>query len=291
MRFVACAFLVLVSSYLTTGAKESPVIRPHFEVASLRLTAKDQVSNPALASVFRDARRGQIAGIQIPLASPNRVHLQNWPLLDLIAAAYRVRVTEVSGPAWLSAQGAEGFDIEARVPIGTSEGDLRAMLQSLLEERFALKVHRSERMRQGYALMMGKGGSKLTPAALPPDSSRTSEKEGQSQAIQHLASMQKQTTDALDSSNHGAGLTMRMWPSITLEELAGQLGQLADAPVVDKTELTGKYLVTLQISTSPDLPGGTVFDAVEKLGLKLKPSKVGADTVVIDQVSRIPTAN
>ena len=74
------------------------------------------------------------------MTGPNRVRLQNWALLDLIAAAYSVRATQVSGPAWLSDQ---VFDIEAKVPDGTPKDELNAMLQSLLEERFGLKVHRN----------------------------------------------------------------------------------------------------------------------------------------------------
>ena len=153
MRYVVCAFLAL--SYVTTGAQELRISRPQFEVASVRPTAKDQVGDPALAEAFRDARRGKISG-EIPMASPDRFHVQDWPLLDLIAAAYGVRVTQVSGPAWLSAQDAQSFNIEAQMPIGTTEQDLHAMLQSLLEERFALKVHRSEQNRQGYTLVVGK---------------------------------------------------------------------------------------------------------------------------------------
>ena len=43
--------------------------------------------------------------------------------------------------------------------------------------------------------------------------------------------------------------------------------------------------------SNPDVPGGTIFDAVEKLGLKLEPRKVTIETVVVDQVSKTPTAN
>jgi uncharacterized protein (TIGR03435 family) len=61
--------------------------------------------------------------------------------------------------------------------------------------------------------------------------------------------------------------------------------------VVDETGLTGKYSVTIETWKNTDVPGGTVFDAVEKLGLKLEPRKVTVETVVVDQVSKTPTAN
>jgi uncharacterized protein (TIGR03435 family) len=79
--------------------------------------------------------------------------------------------------------------------------------------------------------------------------------------------------------------------STTTETLASQLARLAEAPVVDETGLTGKYSVTIETWKNADVPGGTVFDAVEKLGLKLEPRKVTVETVVVDQVSKTPTAN
>ena len=74
----------------------------------------------------------------IPMDDPGRVRLEDWSLIDLIAAAYSARATQVSGPAWLSGR---GFDIEAKVPAGTRKEELNAMLQYLLKERFDLKVH------------------------------------------------------------------------------------------------------------------------------------------------------
>ena len=99
------------------------------------------------------------------MTGPDRVHLENWALLDMIAAAYGVRTTQVSGPAWLSDQ---CFDVEAKVPDGTPKEELNVMLQSLLEDRFGLIVHRSTQTVPGYALVVGKDGPKLKPAAPPP---------------------------------------------------------------------------------------------------------------------------
>ena len=76
-----------------------------------------------------------------------------------------------------------------------------------------------------------------------------------------------------------------------LSELANFLPILDNVPVVDKTGLTGKYSVVIETWSKSDVPGGTVFDAVEKLGLKLEPRKVTVETVVVDRVSKTPTAN
>jgi uncharacterized protein (TIGR03435 family) len=212
----------------------------------------------------------------IPMDDPGRVRLENWALLDLIAAAYSVRATQVSGPAWLSDR---GFDIEAKVPDGTPKEEFNAMLQSLLEERFGLKVHRGTQTRQGFALTVGKNGPKLKPAEPPPDPQK------------RMADMQRRMQENRESGTPLVGLSRANFPSITTEELAARLVRFAEAPVVDKTGLTGEYSVTIETWKNADVPGGTVFDAVEKLGLKLELRKLPIETVVVDQVSKTPTAN
>lgn len=56
------------------------------------------------------------------------------------------------------------FDIVAKLPPKTNKDQLRLMLQSLMKERFHLAVHREQREMQAYALVVGKGGPKLTPS-------------------------------------------------------------------------------------------------------------------------------
>jgi uncharacterized protein (TIGR03435 family) len=45
------------------------------------------------------------------------------------------------------------------------------------------------------------------------------------------------------------------------------------------------------LRATDDEPEQTVFDAVEKLGLKLSPRKVTAELLVIDRLSKTPAAN
>jgi uncharacterized protein (TIGR03435 family) len=87
------------------------------------------------------------------------------------------------------------------------------------------------------------------------------------------------------------GFATAGWNSITTEELAARLVGLTGEPVVDETDLTGKYSVKIETWKGSEVPGGTVFDAVEKLGLKLEPRKVTVDTVVVDAVSKVATEN
>lgn len=45
---------------------------------------------------------------------------------------------QISGPDWLAI---ERYDIEAKVPAGTTPDQFGLMLQQMIEERFALKLH------------------------------------------------------------------------------------------------------------------------------------------------------
>ena len=208
------------------------------------------------------------------------------------ATPYRVRATQVSGPSWLSDH---GFDIEAKVPEGTQKEQLNAMLQSLLEERFGLKVHRETQTKSGFALVVGKNGPKLKPAEPVPDLQDLSPEERQAKTQQHgqelLATLKKRIQENRENGTPLGAFQTATWPSITAEELASHLVRLTEVPVIDETGLTGKYSVTIETWKNPDVPGGTIFDAVEKLGLKLEPLKVTVPTVVVDQVSKTPTAN
>jgi uncharacterized protein (TIGR03435 family) len=149
----------------------------------------------------------------------------------------------------------------------------------------------------GFALVVGKNGPKLKPAEPPPapaeglteDQQRAKSSE---QAQANHAAMMKRLKEIRESVGPGPGATSRSrWDSVTTSELASGLVGFAEAPVVDETGLTGKYSVVIETWSNADVPGGTVFDAVEKLGLKLEPRKVTVETVVVDQVSKTPTAN
>jgi uncharacterized protein (TIGR03435 family) len=55
--------------------------------------------------------------------------------------------------------------------------------------------------------------------------------------------------------------------------------------------LNGEYKVKIETWQNADVPGGTIFDAVERLGLKLEPRKLTVETVMVDKVSKTPTEN
>src|SRR5262249_21672891 len=131
----------------------------------------------------------------------------------------------------------EYFDIEAAAPDPSraAEAQLHAMLQTLLSERFQLKIHFENRQTQGYVLLTTKGGPKMNPA--------TAE-----EGPRGLNSIAGQPL-------WGRSVDMPMLAKF----LAGRLGK----PVGDETGLKGEY--TFKLSWTPgdnevgfgsNLPGG-----------------------------------
>ena len=86
-------------------------------------------------------------------------------LADLIMDAYKVRKYQIIGlPAW-GDSGSDYYDLEAKVPGDATPtvDEARRMLQSLLADRFQLRIHHETRELPVYALVIGKKGIKLVP--------------------------------------------------------------------------------------------------------------------------------
>jgi uncharacterized protein (TIGR03435 family) len=114
---------------------------------------------------------------------------------------------------------------------------------------------------------------------------------------------------------------MRMQSSkMTMQAFADLLTRFMDRPVMDMTELKGTYEIALDLSmadlinvakssgmvpagaliggpagaaagASDPTGGGSIFEAVQALGLKLEPRKSSVDTIVIDHLEKMPTEN
>src|SRR5262245_56787498 len=110
-----------------------------FEVASIRPTMS--LSGVAGGCRGRDGHFGTRDAATIPLG---RCVVTAARVSHLVSIAYHVDVNRVSGdPHW---EGADRFDIQAKAesPTATQE-ELKQMLESLLADRFKLKLHIDER--------------------------------------------------------------------------------------------------------------------------------------------------
>jgi uncharacterized protein (TIGR03435 family) len=217
----------------------------------------------------------------------------------------------------------ERFDISAKLPEGASEDQIPEMLQALLADRFKLAVHRETKEQPGYALTVAKSGLKIkeaspedAPAApVPVDPSATFN------SVVPLGRSQVRITE--NPGGHGGTIT---GPSTgTVRELAGANGavrlealsissggltdlltMLLRQPVMDMTELKGRYQLVLEINVNdmvkdaqergqqaqvPFDPSVPIIAAVQKLGLKLEQRKMPVETIVVDHLEKTPTEN
>jgi uncharacterized protein (TIGR03435 family) len=254
-KIAAIAALLLVNAPQLRAQQQQPTSPLAFEVASIR------------------PHKGMYTVVRVSISGP-KVTIEAYSLLGLIMDAYHLNASyQISGgPNWVDSD-ADRFDIVANAPgeVAPSGEDVRLMLQTLLADRFQLKLHPETKERPVYALVVAKNGPKLKESAPDKDFSTTV------------------------AGGRAAQLTMT---KATMEQLAIQLstGGL-DRPVVDKTGLAGQYDITLNWipeyagPPAPDSNGVNIFTAVqEQLGLKLEPQKAPIEILLIDHVER-PSEN
>ena len=171
-------------------------------------------------------------------------------------------------------------------------------MQTVLEDRFKLKIHRETRQGPVYELALGKGSAKLKPL---PDGVCVPPVIGGPLPV--LADGQRRCRNMV--SPRGA-VNME---GGTLTMLADLLGMVLDHPVIDKTGITSYFEIRLAFSPddsaaprplpaepgastavrAPDAPG--IFQAIqEQLGLRLVAAKGPVDVLVIDHIER-PSEN
>ena len=150
---------------------------PSFEVATIRPWKPMPSPPPPPSDGTTAARKVLKVDPGGPGGQPtDRVHMI-LPAALLIASAYNLPVGSeksriVGGPEWLSS---DQYEIQAKIedslyaamqkmtPAQQRE-QVALMEQSLLADRFNLKVHFETREMPVYALVVAKGGPKLTPA-------------------------------------------------------------------------------------------------------------------------------
>jgi uncharacterized protein (TIGR03435 family) len=192
------------------------------------------------------------------------------------------------------------FQIEAVAddPERVTKGELKQMLQTLLEDRFKARVHTETREIDGYALTIAKSGIKFKEA-----SGETNIVSGDPLVQVPAAGIQqpgKPDTNPVtgDPSLHGR---------YTMQGVIKFLGNVGFAPIADNTGLTGVYDITFELEeilnpVESQGRGGPqdrpprqfttpVPKAVEdRLGLHLERAKVPVEFIVVDHLE-LPTEN
>jgi uncharacterized protein (TIGR03435 family) len=259
-RRAICAGLTVVIT-IGSGFGQSAAARPAFVVASIKSYA---------AGAPFPAGGGNGSKV-----SPDGVAWRYTRLLFCIAWAYDTP-GRVVGPEWIK----DRYDITAKASGPVPEAQLKLMTQSLLTDRFKLKVHREKRELPVVVMSVAKGGPRNLQRA--------------------------ESGDPPIYETVGGKLVFRG----TMSGLAAILGNSPPfgvrEQVVDRTGITGPFNLTLNVGDfDVDDPvfGGRFEEmqsaafsfltaALEKqLGLRLEHRKVSLESIVVDSGNKVPTEN
>lgn len=260
--------------------------RPSFEVATIK-PWKRVPKPPAADGAPAPVKVMKVAPVDAGPPPSGQMHMI-LPISILITSAFQLPVGSESrilgGPDWLR-QDVDQFEIQAKIEDSESAAmqkmtpaqqreRVALMEQSLLADRFGLKVHFEMREIPVYALVVAKGGAKLKLAST-----------GEAGRISTLGNGQ-------GSEMSATGVTLEQFTQSPL--LTGAAG---GRPVVDQTDLKGTFDFTLkwtpeQLATASETSDApSLFTAIrEQLGLLLVPSKAPVEVIIIDHIEQ-PSPN
>jgi uncharacterized protein (TIGR03435 family) len=271
---------------ITAVAVLGQTARPQFEVASVKPT-------------------GDRGGRLTMRPMPGRITASG-PLRVLMQAAYGLEPFQILGaPEWVEW---DGYEIDAKAAGNPGRAQMFLMLQSLLENRFQLRVHRESREMPVYALEPARGGLRLPP---PKDVNCSDDAEPQP-LPEPGARMQPPGVGSQHALRCGGlNVTLELGGArmqggkVPMAEFVRVLSRVLDRRVTNQTGFSGVFDVKLDFQpdeTTPVLPPPppgaapaetatpSIFSAVQQLGLRLQPSKGPVEVLVIDHVER-PSAN
>jgi uncharacterized protein (TIGR03435 family) len=203
--------------------------------------------------------------------NPGGVAYTSVSMIDILVVAYGVKRYQITGPDWL---GSERYDINATTGRPATSEQIKAMLQTLVADRFKLSLHREKKEQPVFAILIGKKGPRLKAA--DPTGER-----------------------GLGPAPGGLAFT-----NTTMKELADFLSMLPTIhrPVFDNTGLTGHFDFAIRVTANAGDQGAeatkvamaqaepSVFaDALDALGLKLDSQKAAIDMLVVDRAEKTPT--
>ena len=250
---------------LSSAAAQGPA---RFEVASIR--ENTTIGGPGVES-----------GADI---TPTGYYARRESLFNLISFAYGIPDIDARSRIDYSKVGASvlrrTFDINAR-----GQGNTRAMLRTLLAERFGLRMHTETREVSTWALMV-KDRKRLTPSRY--------------NCFAHLGTG-KRFDAALSPKDECRNLIARSMRDVVTHKAHGTMEDFTQAvaravllqPVVNRTGLQGNFAWDFSLQRPVEraaLPAAMNQALQDQLGLKLERVKGPQEVLVIDAV-QMPTPN
>jgi uncharacterized protein (TIGR03435 family) len=253
---------------LSAQAPAATTTKPSFEVASIKLNKSGEQGARML---------GQPGG---------RVTVTNFSLRGLIRNAYRMQDFQISeGPGWITS---DRFDINAKADGDPAPDQMQLMLQSLLEERFNLVVHKETRDVPVYALVLAKADGKVGRNLVRSDIDCAALGRAKiAPPAPPLPTPSEPRPVPQCGMRTGNGrLTAR---AATIVQLGTTLASMVNRVVLDRTGLAGSFDIDLEWTPEQtvDTSGASIFTALqEQLGLRLDPARGPVEMLVIDRVEQ-----
>jgi uncharacterized protein (TIGR03435 family) len=280
LRHLGLLNVLILSAGLSAAQDPSTPLR--FEAASIRPSAP---GGPPISGTTIQA---------------NRLRALNTTLLALIRSVYYAAgfISEnqfIAGPDWIRT---ERWEINAVAATAPTRLQFNDMLRQLLADRFKVRVRRERRELPLFALLLARDDRRLGPGL----TSVTVDCAAYQDAFNRLQSgarpepgvpLQPTTCDTLTRS--GPQGTHVVGKAVELSTLARMLTSYFDAPVLDRTGLSGQYDYELKFVPDPLLT--PTADAVslatalrEQLGLRVERRQEPQEVLVIESAER-PTAD
>ena len=254
-RQVLVSFALFVGLAGLAAAAQTP---PAFEVASIR-----KVVSPDI-----------IYGIR-PVDPAGRFHAII-TVHDLIVIAYGsplalVPAQIIDAPEWTKN---DRFEIVAKAPGALSHDNLMAMMQSLLADRFQLRLRKETRQLPMYDLVLDRAGQ-TGPRLRRADGQCLSDPKDAAADLRRACGFKRVTATSISA----LGMTM--------DTLASGLGTRREVQrhVRNRTGLGGTFDIDVEFVPEPDAPAAAFFTAFrEQLGLRFQSATGPLDAYVIERV-------
>jgi len=253
-----------------------------------------------ITSVKRNVTPDEPSSIASP---PGRFVAVGMPITAVITHAYGLRPVQLIGaPKWTEVT---EFDVVGKAPDGTPASGIAAMLRRLLSDRFSLRAHVERRELPVYALVPERANapSKLAAAKTNCDAAQAEavDPPDEVKSVKNVSDASQQCREQLRASFKSGRLLLTMVkPGTTMAGLARTLSGYVDRIVLDRTNLSGSFDVSLEFDVNkkivddtgggdalPPESGPSLFTALqEQLGLRLRPERGPVDVLVIDQIDQ-----
>lgn len=229
------------------------------------LNAGQNGSDPAfeVVSVKPNVTVNQMATIRLPPGGVNAINVPPYMLIRYAFGLPDSRIVDV--PDWAKRT---RFDVLAKAPANAVDADMRAMVRTLLRDRFKLVTRQESRPMRVQV---------LTRDVDRPFAARLTLSQGT--CAQNTAGNR---SGAL-SSDEKCGLSIAFGRvrggEVSLAELASGLGTLTGSVVIDRTGLSGLYNFNLEYT-----PDAATFDAATAKELNIDPDGPSLATALREQL-------